>query len=623
MKNEPAGIRQAGGWLGPRPVTEGRGRRRDPSGSRPAVEIYGWQIREKPLSIKIPIDVVQRLQDDIQYGLGMSTSCDVVGLLLGRVATEYSSSIIVQDYDLAAYTNERADSGLWSNARLAEMVQPWNKLNSSLYVVGFFRSQRGEWPAIEKGDLKGAKRLLRRTPNIFLLIRSGLSRSHAGRLFVRPSRRARLDQEYGEFPLNADILRAQWNATAPKPEQTAMHFIPGNPLEGRQRMDSPTDAPEALEAVFELVPPDVPVFDISNSGVFVEAPLTNATLESAGPIASDVPAEPPKRTFWDKLFGPAISVPRVEPIAATSPTSAANAGLESDVPSELPKQQSLWDELLTPATEEPTPVEPVAAASAEAPSVEPIAASSDEVTQSEVAPELPKRTLWDKVFRPATVEEPSVETIAAIIDEVLHSDVAPESGKRTLWDKFFRPDSAEAPQVEPIAAAYLAEDLGEVAHSSESAEPIAEKLRPPALSWPSRLSIAATWTLAVGVTIWFLDRPSPVSLPPATVSEPRPTIVSNPIRLQVDRAGGLLEIVWDPTLATAMTSRGGFLTIRDGSLLKAVHLDSVEMQSGHVYYGPRSADLGIRMEVALEDGETASESVRVVGAPVAASRRLQ
>jgi hypothetical protein len=103
--------------------------------------------------------------------------------------------------------------------------------------------------------------------------------------------------------------------------------------------------------------------------------------------------------------------------------------------------------------------------------------------------------------------------------------------------------------------------------------------------------------------------------PEARETETRPAVIANPIGLQVDSAGGLLEIAWDPISVAAMTSSGGFLTIRDGNVLKEVRLDSGEIRSGHLYYGPRNTDLGIRLEVARNDGAMASESIRVVGPP--------
>jgi hypothetical protein len=110
--------------------------------------------------------------------------------------------------------------------------------------------------------------------------------------------------------------------------------------------------------------------------------------------------------------------------------------------------------------------------------------------------------------------------------------------------------------------------------------------------------------------MWWMDGRSPFN-------QTHPVTISDSIHLQVNSAGGLLEIHWDPTSAVATTSRSGFLTIRDGSHRKEVHLDSADIRSGHIYYGSKTADVGIRLELARENGGTDSESIGVAGPPAA------
>jgi hypothetical protein len=175
-------------------------------------------------------------------------------------------------------------------------------------------------------------------------------------------------------------------------------------------------------------------------------------------------------------------------------------------------------------------------------------------------------------------------------------------------------------ETETVSHGSVAVALPEAGTAKEDAEPEWRaplgNPAPPATSfWRSRLSLAAVWAIAVGATMWYLNGRSPSSRPRQEVDETRPVTMSNPLGLQVDRGRELLNIVWDRTSATAMNSQGGYMTIRDGDLVKLVRLDSVEIRTGHVYYASRSADIGIRLEVAEEDGHTASESVRVVEAP--------
>ena len=968
MKAEQTGKREAGGWLVPSP--ESQRRSGDITGSRAAVEIYGWQVSDKPFSIKIPLDIVDRLQRDIQYGLGMTTSCDVMGLLIGRIATEYSSTLIIQDYVLTGYTSDNDSPERWSDERLAEMGRPFTRLASPFFVVGFFRSQHGDWPEVEKEDFKGAKRLLRSTPNVFLLIRTGFSRGFSGRLFLRPSRRAKFKDEYGEFPLDADILRAQCEATAPKREHPPLHFVPGNPLQGRPRPDLAAPAP--LEASFARVPeqpvqpsaetPSITLAERLRSKFFRPSPWAKP-FPPATEQGLDLPLEPPKQGLWAKMFptaqeqedpriepavtadaesprpfvketaplvqpaaaasvesaslpvkpprhvreekappvqpaaaasveSPSLSVkpsrpvrqektplaqpaaaassepiappsvwakplrpatgekvPHIEPVTAASSESASlfakpsSPAVEEKVPlgepvaanAESSGSPSLWAKLLRrAAAEEKAPVvESIAVASSESPSlanparpaaeekvliesvtvasseliappsrwrrlfrpaateeksrlIEPVVAASAESIALDVSPEPSKPSLWAKAaaasadfFRPAATEEksPLIDPVVAASAESIAPDVSPEPSKPSLWAKaveasanlfgpaaeevpvvepvtaasselpslfakpsvavaeekaslvepvaaastesltppsrwarlfrpateekspviepaaaaragsiapdispepkpnlwakaaaasadFFRPTSTEeAPVVEPVAAASSetiespswwarlfrsapAEEETPIVQpiAAAAARPIAPDIfraaPEPSLSeriaasravafatqtplstlpWNRWLSIAATWIIAVGGTMWFMHGRSSLRVQQPEVSETRSAILSNLIGLHVDNSGRLLNISWDRASSIAMNSKAGFLIIRDGSLVSEVRLDSTEVRTGHLYYRPRSEDLGIRLEVTEDDGGIASESVRVLG-PLASNR---
>jgi hypothetical protein len=140
--------------------------------------------------------------------------------------------------------------------------------------------------------------------------------------------------------------------------------------------------------------------------------------------------------------------------------------------------------------------------------------------------------------------------------------------------------------------------------------------------WRSKLVAAAVGAIAAGGTLWVIHGRQIVIHRPPQVSETVPVLVSNPLGLQVDRNGGMLDILWDRTSATAENSNGGVVTIHDGDRVKRVRLDPGEIRTGHIYYRPRSAALDIRLEVAVEDGGTASESVLVVNAPTAGLRNF-
>src|SRR5580704_1031989 len=168
MKSEPAGQPKGHGAPGDQTFAAGL----HPSD----IEIYGWHVRDQPVSITMRKDVIESLHEDVVQGLTMSTPCDVTGLLIGRVVNESGSTIIVEGYELARYGGENGAPPFGRDQRLADMVKQWSKRKGPFQVVGFFRSQRRGWPAIDREDLKGARRLLPSSKNVFLLIQSALDR---------------------------------------------------------------------------------------------------------------------------------------------------------------------------------------------------------------------------------------------------------------------------------------------------------------------------------------------------------------------------------------------------------------------------------------------------------------
>jgi len=136
-------------------------------------------------------------------------------------------------------------------------------------------------------------------------------------------------------------------------------------------------------------------------------------------------------------------------------------------------------------------------------------------------------------------------------------------------------------------------------------------------TWRTWIPIASMWTVAIGMTVWFAEMRGVFH----AAQQPREVaamVVGNPLGLQVDRTGDMLDILWDRNSVSASNSNGGSLTIRDGDEVKHLGLDAGEIRTGHLYYRPRHGDLDIRLEVAAENGGTATESVRLVGAPVPA-----
>ncbi len=202
-----AGKQQAGGWLASEDI----------SAPRSGFEIDITPASGRAVSIQIPGDVIERIDRAIALGLKMRVPCDVSGFLIGRIVKEKGQTIVVDGYETVRYSVESGDSSFANDERLQARVQEWKQQKGPECVVGFFRSQRAVRPAIDREDLKGAKRMLPRRRNIFLLIETGADGAHTGILFLRKGRRAKVEEEFREFSFHADIVGVESNASAPNP----------------------------------------------------------------------------------------------------------------------------------------------------------------------------------------------------------------------------------------------------------------------------------------------------------------------------------------------------------------------------------------------------------------------
>jgi hypothetical protein len=455
-------------WLGFQAIPDNLSRNTAISVSQSAIEIGGWEIGGKPVSVRIPIDIIERLQRTIARELSGRHPCDVTGLLMGQFASE-TSTLLVDSYELARFSLTTGDPPIGRDERIRELAQRWRQSDGSRRVLGFFRSKRSERPAIDRGDLKGAWRLLPRGSNIFLLIGTDEEHNQTGTLFFRKNRRARVEEQYAEFSFDAGVLRAGWNNPA-QATATAL-AAPGVP-------EAPVEAPSQL---------------------------ASAAAAGASRTISNEPLPPP-------VYAPPPATPtRVEPLVPAEELRAEAAGSQAE----------------------------------------------DGPTSSS--------------------ENESADARFAETEDDLRARV-------NAW--------------------------------------FAENTQPKAApAWRSWLSIAATWTIAVGATMWITNGSSLFGHSSPEVPEQHPVTIPDSIGsvvhtgLEVHSDGQLLDITWDRRSASALNSSGGYMTIRDGDLVKVVRLEAGEIRTGHIYYVPRNADLGVRLEMASADGDTTSETVRVVGPP--------
>ncbi len=314
-----------------------------------------------------------------------------------------------------------------------------------------------------------------------------------------------------------------------------------------------------------------------------KTPPSNALAKT---LKSEIPKKRGKRRRWKKFLWP-FTAARAERAVSTARESAREAAARPVLRNDLgrrPSTQGPWNK-------------PAAAAKAT-----PREETLSSIPRPAIAQESPKPIAGKNASPKLNQGDPRSASI-----ELRPEPPAPKGRNASSGKK---PD-----ELAPAAA----EDTGR----EELATWFLQNAARPASAWRSKILVATLCTMAVGASLWVVRArgASQSSYRRPEIREALPMTVSNPLGLQVDRTGAILDILWDRTSATAVNSNGGSVTIRDGDQVKRVGLDPGEIRTGHLYYRPRNADLDIRLEVAVENGGTATESVRLVGAPAPDVRR--
>src|SRR5262249_26192150 len=105
---------------------------------------YLWEFPEKPVSVRLSLDVVDRLERDVLESFRAITArgSEVGGLLLGRAESGTPMKTVIDSYELFHCDYARGPLYLLSEdekSRFDELIRR-RKAGSGPAVVGFFRS---------------------------------------------------------------------------------------------------------------------------------------------------------------------------------------------------------------------------------------------------------------------------------------------------------------------------------------------------------------------------------------------------------------------------------------------------------------------------------------------------
>jgi len=214
-----------------------RAERLEPQSS--AALSYTWAVPQKPLSVRIPFVLIDRLEHEAVESFRSlhSRGSEIGGLLLGYVSPGDPAVVSIEDYELVACDYSRGPLYRLSVADMGRLESAIEERRAAvrpgpgLVVAGFFRSHTRKGLALDADDLALFKARFADPRQMALLIRPFATKSSTAGIFIWENGAVRGEASHLEFPFRSSELTPSKPADAasqpvPEPVQPALSEVP-------------------------------------------------------------------------------------------------------------------------------------------------------------------------------------------------------------------------------------------------------------------------------------------------------------------------------------------------------------------------------------------------------------
>src|SRR5262249_52408707 len=237
---------------------------------------YLWEVPQKPVAVRIPFNVMDRLEREAVEAFRSLSSrgSEIGGLLVGDVTAGNPMVVSIADYELIACDYARGPLYRLAEADMERFQRAMEKLKGGpgQTVAGFFRSHTRKGIALDADDLAFYEACFRAPHHIGLLVRPFATKASTAGIFIWENGKIHGEAGYEEFPFRraepganpgeAPIPEAkppppppQASTSAAKPPARAQIV----PIASRRDVPAPepTPAPVAAAPVVAPEPPKV------------------------------------------------------------------------------------------------------------------------------------------------------------------------------------------------------------------------------------------------------------------------------------------------------------------------------------------------------------------------------
>jgi TonB family protein len=270
---------------------------------------YTWAVPQKPVSVRIPFALVDRLEREVVENFRSlhSRGSEIGGFLLGYLSPGDPAAVSIEDYELVAcdysrgplYRLSDADMGRFERA----IEQP--RAAGGLVVAGFFRSHTRKGLAMDADDVALFQAHFSDPRNVALLIRPFATKASVAGIFIWEGGAVRGEASYLEFPFRSSELTPSKpveeasqpvpEAAQPAPSEAAIAKPPARaqivPIASRREMAAPVPPPFVEVPAPEIAPrkdpePEAAAPENKTLGALLSTPVPDAeTPPEAGPPA--------------------------------------------------------------------------------------------------------------------------------------------------------------------------------------------------------------------------------------------------------------------------------------------------------------------------------------------------
>ena len=290
-----------------------RAERPDPQSSISAS--FVWEVPQKPVSVQIPLELIDRLEREVVESFRSLTSrgSEIGGLLVGRVAPGLPAAVAIEDYQLVPCDYSRGPLFRLSEADLARFERAIEQRGGpgAARVVGFFRSHTRKGLSLDAEDAAFFQARFRDPHHIALLVRPAATKASVAGIFIWEGDTVHTEASYLEFPFRSADLQPSRTAAEPAPQPTAPkpaaraqivpiasrrdQVAPGPDSTAHAR---PSEPPPVVESAKPAEPRPAPPMALKPALAPAAVPEPKPPAAEAHlPIASAAPSPPPPPLF--------------------------------------------------------------------------------------------------------------------------------------------------------------------------------------------------------------------------------------------------------------------------------------------------------------------------------------